>query len=54
MDTNADPMSSPATPAVRMEGVEKWYGDFHALKAIDLTVASGEKIVVCGPSGSGK
>ena len=54
MDTNADAMNSPARPAVKMEGVEKWYGDFHALKSIDLTVAPGEKIVVCGPSGSGK
>ncbi|SDG18091.1 amino acid ABC transporter ATP-binding protein [Pelagibacterium luteolum] len=40
--------------AVKMAGVEKWYGEFHALKSIDLTVARGEKIVVCGPSGSGK
>jgi polar amino acid transport system ATP-binding protein len=41
-------------PAVRMEGVDKWYSAFHALKNIDLEVARGEKIVVCGPSGSGK
>ena len=41
-------------PAVRMEGVDKWYGTFQALKDIDLTVASGERIVICGPSGSGK
>jgi polar amino acid transport system ATP-binding protein len=40
--------------AVTMEGVDKYYGDFHALKSIDLTVRRGEKIVVCGPSGSGK
>ena len=40
--------------AVRMEGVDKWYGTFQALKDIDLTVASGERIVICGPSGSGK
>ena len=40
--------------AVRMEGVDKWYGTFQALKGIDLTVASGERIVICGPSGSGK
>jgi polar amino acid transport system ATP-binding protein len=40
--------------AVRMEGVDKWYGSFQALKDIDLTVASGERIVICGPSGSGK
>src|SRR5690625_7427843 len=37
-----------------MEGVDKHYGDFHALKQIDLEVRSGERIVICGPSGSGK
>ena len=40
--------------AVVMEGVDKFYGDFQALKSVDLTVARGEKIVLCGPSGSGK
>ncbi|MEJ1159500.1 amino acid ABC transporter ATP-binding protein [Prosthecomicrobium sp. N25] len=40
--------------AVRMAGVNKWYGDFHVLKDINLTVNKGERIVVCGPSGSGK
>ncbi|NDV86738.1 ATP-binding cassette domain-containing protein [Aurantimonas aggregata] len=40
--------------AVTMEGVDKYYGDFHALKSVDLTVRRGEKIVLCGPSGSGK
>ncbi len=39
---------------VRMQRVNKWYGNFHALRDIDLEVASGERIVVCGPSGSGK
>lgn len=37
-----------------MIGVQKWYGDFHALKGISLDVCRGEKIVICGPSGSGK
>jgi polar amino acid transport system ATP-binding protein/general L-amino acid transport system ATP-binding protein len=41
-------------PAVRMEAVYKYYGDFTALNEIDLKVAKGEKIVICGPSGSGK
>ncbi|RMF94606.1 MAG: amino acid ABC transporter ATP-binding protein [Gammaproteobacteria bacterium] len=41
-------------PAIRIRGLNKWYGDFHALRDIDLQVASGEKIVICGPSGSGK
>jgi general L-amino acid transport system ATP-binding protein len=40
--------------AIRMEGVHKWYGQFHVLKNINLTVNKGERIVVCGPSGSGK
>ncbi|WP_436112347.1 amino acid ABC transporter ATP-binding protein [Neorhizobium tomejilense] len=40
--------------AVRMEGVNKWYGGFHALKDVELSVNRGERIVICGPSGSGK
>jgi len=51
---NTQEAAAAGLPAVRMEGVEKWYGTFHALKSIDLEVARGEKIVVCGPSGSGK
>jgi len=39
---------------VRMDGINKWYGDYHALRDIELQVAPGERIVVCGPSGSGK
>ena len=39
---------------IRIEGVEKWFGDFQALKGIDLEVARGEVVVVLGPSGSGK
>lgn len=34
--------------------VHKWYGDFHALRGISLTVKTGEVIVIIGPSGSGK
>jgi general L-amino acid transport system ATP-binding protein len=36
------------------ENVNKWFGDFHALRDINLTVQRGERIVICGPSGSGK
>jgi polar amino acid transport system ATP-binding protein len=43
-----------APAMIVMEGVEKWYGQFKALTDINLTVKSGEKIVLCGPSGSGK
>ena len=39
---------------IEISALNKWYGDFHALKDIDLKVKEGEIIVVCGPSGSGK
>lgn len=39
---------------IEARSLDKFYGDFHALKDIDLTVHTGEKMVVCGPSGSGK
>ena len=41
-------------PMIELSAVNKWYGQFHVLKDINLTVYSGERIVVCGPSGSGK
>jgi ABC-type polar amino acid transport system ATPase subunit len=41
-------------PAIVISRLDKWYGEFQALKQIDLEVRRGEKIVVCGPSGSGK
>lgn len=34
--------------------VHKWYGNFHALRGINLEVGAAEVIVICGPSGSGK
>ena len=39
---------------IEIKNLNKWYGDFHVLKDINLTVKKGEIIVVCGPSGSGK
>ena len=43
-----------AEPMILMQGVNKWYGQFHVLKDINLSVQQGERIVLCGPSGSGK
>ncbi len=43
-----------AQPLVEMKGVNKWYGDLHALKDINLDIAEREVVVVIGPSGSGK
>ena len=39
---------------IELEGVNKWFGDFHVLKDVDLRIREGERVVVCGPSGSGK
>ena len=41
-------------PVIRINKMNKWFGNFHVLRDIDLNVAAGEKIVICGPSGSGK
>ncbi|MGR3660909.1 MAG: amino acid ABC transporter ATP-binding protein [Paracoccaceae bacterium] len=49
-------LASAASTEVMIEitGMNKWYGNFHVLKNIDLIVHKGERFVVCGPSGSGK
>ena len=39
---------------IECDDVHKWFGHFHALRGISMTVKKGEVIVVCGPSGSGK
>ncbi|KAF3885206.1 MULTISPECIES: amino acid ABC transporter ATP-binding protein [Nostocales] len=36
------------------EDVQKWYGKFHVLRGVSLTVNRGEVVVLMGPSGSGK
>jgi len=41
-------------PIIQCTGVHKWFGDFQALRGIDLDVYEGEVIVIFGPSGSGK
>lgn len=40
--------------AIEFTNVSKWFGQFQALKEINLSVQKGEILVVCGPSGSGK
>ena len=52
--TSTDSTIAATGPAISVQGLNKWYGQFHVLRDVDLEVARGERIVVCGPSGSGK
>ena len=38
---------------IKIQNMNKWFGDFQVLKDINLEVEKNKKIVVCGPSGSG-
>ncbi|MGO2510481.1 amino acid ABC transporter ATP-binding protein [Marinomonas polaris] len=40
--------------AIKIDNLNKWYGDHHVLKDVSLDISEGEIMVVCGPSGSGK
>jgi putative spermidine/putrescine transport system ATP-binding protein len=55
-DTRAAPVSQrdSATPAIRLVGVVKRFGDVVAVDGIDLEIADGEFFSMLGPSGSGK
>ncbi|KAB0493986.1 amino acid ABC transporter ATP-binding protein [Pseudomonas vancouverensis] len=53
--TQLQASTAPApSSAISIRDLHKWYGDFHVLDGIDLHIANGEIVVVCGPSGSGK
>jgi general L-amino acid transport system ATP-binding protein len=47
-------MNADGAPMIQLTDVSKWFGDFQALRSVDLTVDRQEVVVVCGPSGSGK
>jgi general L-amino acid transport system ATP-binding protein len=51
---NASMPPPQAEPVVELIGVHKWFGAFHVLRDVSLTVRRGERIVICGPSGGGK
>jgi len=39
---------------IEMKDINKWYGEYHALRNVNFNVKKGEVVVICGPSGSGK
>lgn len=41
-------------PIIKCENVNKWYGEFHALRDVSMDVMPQEVVVIIGPSGSGK
>ena len=43
-----------ANEMIRFENVHKWFKDLHVINGVNLDIAKGEVVVVCGPSGSGK
>jgi len=52
---SANAAAAGAMPVmIALKRVNKWYGEFQALKDIDLEVRRQEVVVICGPSGSGK
>jgi len=46
--------ANPDTPMIRMVEVDKYFGQLHVLKNINIEVPKGQVVVVLGPSGSGK
>ena len=53
-DLRGPPLTMSAQPIIELNNVDKFFGDFQALRDVSLTVRLGERVVVCGPSGSGK
>ncbi len=39
---------------IEFKHVDKYYGKFHALKDINLSIEEGQVVSIIGPSGSGK
>jgi ABC-type polar amino acid transport system ATPase subunit len=47
-------MDMKSEAMIIIQCLQKWYGDLHVLKGIDVSINKGEVVVICGVSGSGK
>jgi len=47
-------VTEPAAPILRLRGVGRRFGGLHAVRAVDLDVAPGERRAILGPNGAGK
>ena len=54
MTSPTPPGPPPGSPAIRVRGLTKQFGDVAALRGIDLDVASGTVLGLLGPNGAGK
>lgn len=52
--TQQNPEDITTQAIIQCRDVHKWYGQFHALRGINMEIHKGEVIVIFGPSGSGK
>jgi len=51
---SSDANQAKTTEIIVCRDVHKWFGQLHVLRGIDMTVRTGEVVVIFGPSGSGK
>ncbi|WP_371227972.1 amino acid ABC transporter ATP-binding protein [Roseovarius sp. 2305UL8-3] len=52
MQTKENPVTEG--PLLEVRNINKFYGNFHALKEVSMGLNKGDIKVICGPSGSGK
>src|SRR5919197_1507684 len=57
LDEGAKNVEGPVavtTPVIDVEGLEKRYGDVHAVCGISFSIAAGTSVGLLGPNGAGK